>query len=124
MLHVDGVEKMIVEKTYLCPMIGAGTYENPRRPRIADLPIRASWFIQELDENFCLVSVVAEEEDHQKISLENLTLIATRGQVELPSDALDALRKKYENLDAKLETAKSCSVTLDEKTGKEESKSE
>jgi len=112
---------MILEKTYICPIIGEGTYENPRRPKIADLPIQMSWFIQELTEEFCLVSVVAEEEDHKKIGI-GFLLVATKGQNELPPEALEVLRKKYENLDAKLEIAKSCWVTLDEKTGKEESK--
>jgi len=111
---------MIVEKTYLCPIVGDGTRENPRRPITADLPIRMSWFMQELDENFCLVSIVAEEADHGKIALENVTLIATKGQNQVSREGLDVLRKTHKNLDDKWEIVKNCAVTLDEKTGKEE----
>lgn len=112
---------MIIEKTYLCPIIGAGTYEDPRRPSVADAPIKMSWFMQELgDTGYCLVSIVAEEEDHKKILLEkDVTHFATKTKVESSVDH-DKLKGKFKDLESKWTAMKSSWVTFQEQTGKEE----
>jgi hypothetical protein len=112
---------MIVEKTYLCEVIGAGTQEDPRRPRLADLPFRKSWFMHELGsfggKEWCLVSVVAEVADHDKIALgEGEVVVALKGMSVVD---VESLRAKFAKIGEKLETARKCMVTLDDKTGRE-----
>jgi len=116
---------MIIEKTYICPIIGTGTEEDPRRPSLADVPIVKSWFMIELGNfkgvDFCLVSIVADEVDHQKIVLDKDMLhFATRLNIELDSAKLDTLKKQFTNLLLKWEQAKTCWVLFNQKTGKEE----
>jgi len=121
---------MIIEKTYICPIVGTGaTREDARRPRLADLSIVTSWFMVELGKfngvEWCLVSIVADDLDHQKIMLDkDETHFATRTIWEVDSSILDSLKTKLPNLLEKWEIVKKSWVTLDEKTGKEESKSE
>lgn len=117
---------MIVEKTYVCEVIGTGTREDPKRPRLADMPLRMSWFMHELGsfggKEWCLVSVVAEEADHNKIRLEeDEVTVAVRG---VSIVDVDALQSKFSKLREKLEAAAKCAVLLDGKTGREVLRSE
>jgi len=116
---------VIIEKTYLCPIIGSGTREDPRRPSLADVPIDKAWFMIELGKvegnDFCLISIVADEMDHQKIALgKDDVHFATRTLLRVDSSTLDVLKNKFPKLLEKLENVKSCWVTLQQQTGKEE----
>jgi len=116
---------MIIEKTYICPIIGSGTQEDPRRPRLADAPIEKSWYMIELgkfkEKEWALVSVVAEEADHDTLSLEtDEVLFAFKRTLQIDATKLELLKSKFPKLFEKWETVKKCWVTLQEKTGKEE----
>jgi len=116
---------MIIEKTYLCPIIGSGTHEDPRRPRLADVPIEKSWYMVELGKfkgkDWALVSVVAEETDHNTLSLEtDEVLFAFKKIPQIDATKLELLKGKFPKLLEKWEIVKKCWVSFQEKTGKEE----
>jgi hypothetical protein len=109
---------MIVEKTYVCQIVGSGTREDPRRPRLADLPFEKSWFMQELDKDWCLISIVAEEEDHKQLTLETEEVVlASKLQLSLE---LTSLQAKFPKLAEKWEAVRKCTVTFQQKSGREE----
>jgi len=108
----------IVRKTYICPIVGAGTYEDKRRPKIADLPIECSWFIHEFEgTGYCLCTVVAKASEHDKISDPSVRLIALRGEFQIPEAELAILRGQYADFDVKFETGKKCWVRFIGETG-------
>ena len=109
----------IVRKTYLSPIIGSGTHEDQRRPKIADLPIKCSWFMHELGKTgYCLCTVVASASEHDKIALDSeVKLIATRKEVQLSEGDLAVLKGQYADFDVKFETVKKCWVMFKEETG-------
>jgi len=116
---------MIIEKTYICPIVGTGTYEDPRRPRLAEVSIEKSWYMIELGsfkgKDWALIAVVAEETDHNTIVLEtDETLFAFKNMIQINDPQLELLKTKFPKLLEKWETVKKCWVTLYEKTGKEE----
>jgi len=117
---------MIIEKTYICTIIGSGTYEDPRRPALADQAIgEKSWFMVELGKvkgnDWCLISIVADEADHEKIVLDKDEIhFATKMSLQIDSAKLDELKTKFSKLLEKWEVAKKSWVTLGQKTGKEE----
>jgi len=108
-----------IRKTYVCPMIGTGTDEDPRRPKIADLSPDCSWFIHELEgTGYCFCTVVAPASEHDKIALDpNVRLIAMRGEFQIPEGDLVVLRGQYADFDLKFETVKKCWVRLNGETG-------
>lgn len=109
----------IVRKTYLCPIIGSGAREDPRRPKIADLTVNCSWFIHELGKSrYCLCTVVAPASEHDKIALHpEVRLIAAQKLVQIPQAELAALKAQYADFDFKFETAKKCRIKFMEEHG-------
>lgn len=118
---MDGVavSEEIIRKTYICPIIGTGTRDDPRRPKIADLPIKSSWFIHELGKSgVCLCTVVALTSEHDKIALDpEVRLIAARKNVQIPQAEITALKAQYADFDSKFESAKKCRVKFMEEYG-------
>lgn len=112
------MSKEIVRKTYLCPIIGVGTREDPRRPKIADLPIDCSWFMHELKEKWSICTAITSEEDHQTIQADGeIRLITIRKILQLTPEQLEQLKQAYPKLVEKLKIAKECRIKFKEKYG-------
>ena len=108
----------IIRKTYLCPIIGTGTREDGRRPKIATLSIDCSWFMHELKPEWCICTVVASAADHDIIALDpDVKLVAVRKLIQLSAAKLDTLKTQYPKFVAKFNTAKKCWIKFKEESG-------
>lgn len=113
------MSEKIISKTYLCPIVGAGTAVDPRRPKVADLDLKCSWFMHELNSGFCLVTVVAMTQDHSKIVADaDFELVMVQDAVVSSAPRFEQLKVTYPSLEEKLGTTRKCSVKFMEVTEK------
>ena len=109
----------IVRKTYLCPIIGVGTEEDTRRPKIDDLVTDCAWFMHEFKgTGYCFCTLVAKSPEHDKVALDpEVRLIALRGEFQISEGDLAVLRGQYPDFDDRFETGKKCWVRFMGETG-------
>lgn len=87
----------VVTRSYLCPIIGSGSRDNPRRPFIADLKL-GSYMMHELENpQFCVVTITTTVNNHQKI--------VKNKQIQSLTEKNKELEKQHPDLPKQLKTA-------------------